>query len=172
MNTLDTILSRCTCRAYTDEQITDEELEKLLIAANAAPVGMGAYDGIHLTILQNKEVMGKIETAVAKAMPDLQVEHALYNAPTCIVVSVKDEVMHALSASCVMENILLEATELGLGSAYLMLAASISAPVPELCAAMGISEGYKPIAMAAVGHSAMETKKKEPVTDKLACVKI
>ena len=80
--------------------------------------------------------------------------------------------MHFLSASCAMENILLEATELGLGSAYLMVAASVSARIPELCAALDIPDDYKPIAMAAVGHSAVKMKIKEPVTNKLVCTRV
>ena len=39
METLKSMLVRHSCRSYTDQQITDEQLEKILMAANAAPIG-------------------------------------------------------------------------------------------------------------------------------------
>ena len=44
MNTMETICSRKTIRSYTGENITADELNVILKAANASPVGMGQYD--------------------------------------------------------------------------------------------------------------------------------
>lgn len=41
MNTMETICSRKTIRSYTDENITADELNVILKAANASPVGIG-----------------------------------------------------------------------------------------------------------------------------------
>lgn len=177
MNTLDAILSRSSCRAYTDEQITEDELNSLLVAANAAPISMGTFPCMALTVIQSKELMGKIETAVTTAMPQMPNKHPLYNAPTCILVSVKKEegmpaAMHPLSASCIMENMLVEATELGLGSTYLMGAPAVMSQVPELCKAVKVPDGFTPIAMAAVGHAAESPTKKEPTTTKIVCERV
>lgn len=53
MNTMETICSRKSVRTYTGEQITEEQLNTILKAANAAPVGMGQYEGVHLTVITN-----------------------------------------------------------------------------------------------------------------------
>lgn len=177
MNTLDAILSRCSCRSYTDEQISEEALHSLLVAANAAPVGMGTFPCMALTVIQDKALLNKIEAAVTAAMPQMPNKHPLYNAPTCILVSVKKEdgvraAMHSLSASCIVENILVEAADLGLGSTYLMGAAAMMVNMPELCKAAKVPDGFTPIAMAAVGHAAAAPAKKEPTTVKIACERV
>jgi Nitroreductase len=164
MNTLDAILTRQSCRAYTDEQITEDNLQKLLIAANAAPVGMGLFEAVSLTAIQDKEILGKIEKGLKVLIPNNP--NPMYNAPTCILVSVRKEegphaAMHPLSASCIMENILLEATELGLGSIYLMGAVAVISQSQELCAATKIPDGFIPVAMAAVGYSCSTVEKRE-----------
>lgn len=46
---IETICSRKSVRSYTGENITAAELDVILKAANAAPVGMGQFDSLHLT---------------------------------------------------------------------------------------------------------------------------
>lgn len=65
MNTMETICSRKTIRSYTGENITADELNVILKAANASPVGMGQYDSMHLTVITNEELMNKIDAAGA-----------------------------------------------------------------------------------------------------------
>jgi nitroreductase len=173
MNTLDAILTRQSCRAYKDEQITEDNLQKLLIAANAAPVGMGLFDAVSLTVIQDKEIFSKIEEGLKALMPNNPNPKPMYNAPTCILVSVKKEdgpfaAMHPLSASCIMENILIEATELSLGSTYIMGAAVVISQSQELCTAAKVPDGFTPVAMAAVGHSILPIEKREENIRKLA----
>lgn len=177
MNTLDAILSRCSCRAYTDEQITEEQLNSLLVAANAAPVGMGTFPCMALSVIQDKKLMNKLEEATIAAMPQSSNPHPLYNAPTCILVSVKKEdgmlaAAHPMSASCIMENMLIEAADLGLGSAFLMGTAMVMAQNPELCKEAKIPDGFTPVAMAAVGHAAESIGKKSPTTEKIISARI
>lgn len=174
MNTLDAILTRQSCRAYKDEQIEKDELTKILIAANAAPIGMATFQCISLTVIQDKALLDKIEAnAVASMPPEAPNKHPLYNAPTCILVSVKKEegpfaAMHPLSASCIMENMLLEATELGLGSTYLMGVAAMLAQNTALCAECKVPDDFTPVAMAAIGYAEAHPEKREGRTDKLA----
>lgn len=166
MNTLETILKRSSCREYTDKQITDEELNKILIAANAAPVGMAQYEDVALTVIQDKKVLDKIEENSCKLMPNIPNKHPLYNANTCILVSVKQDKepvaeMLNLSASCIMENMLIEATELGLGSTYLMGVIASMKQNAELCKEVKVPDGFIPVSMVAVGYSAKGRTKKQ-----------
>ncbi len=177
MNTMETILFRQSCRDYTGEQIPEEALRTILTAANAAPVGMKTYDALHLSVIQNKAVLDQMEAAVLAARPDMPHKHPLYHAPTCILVSTKQAepmvaAMHAQSAACVVENMLLAATELGLGSTYIMGAPLVMMQNAALCQAAGVPEGFAPVAMAAVGYSAVPMEKKEPKLDQFACTRV
>ena len=58
---METLARRKSIRSFTGEQLSSEELSLLLKAANAAPVGMAQYDGVHLTIIQNAELLKKID---------------------------------------------------------------------------------------------------------------
>ncbi|MCD7842939.1 MAG: nitroreductase family protein, partial [Lachnospiraceae bacterium] len=88
MDTLNTIFSRKSIRTYTGEPVSPEQEALILKAANAAPVGMGQYDTVHLTIIKNKELLSEIDSTAAALMkrPD---SHPLYGTPELIVVSVK-----------------------------------------------------------------------------------
>ena len=59
------IFTRCSCRSYTDEPVSEEHLNAVLAAANAAPVGMGAYGTVHLTVIRSKEFIAALSAATA-----------------------------------------------------------------------------------------------------------
>lgn len=172
MNTLETILKRHSTRSFKDEQIKDEDLNRILIAANAAPVGMAKYDDLSITVIQNKELLNKIEENATKVMPSMPNKHPLYNAPTCILVSkindqspMKD--MHTLNVACIVENMLLEATELNLGNIFIMGAVSALSQNKELCKELKVPEDYIPVAIAAIGYKKEEQTIKEETTSKI-----
>lgn len=51
MNTLDTLYSRRSIRNYNSEKVDDKDIQEILKTANAAPVGMGKYEDVHLTVI-------------------------------------------------------------------------------------------------------------------------
>lgn len=53
MNVLQAMLARRSCRDFTAEPVTEKEIEQLLLAANAAPVGMARFDAIALSVIQD-----------------------------------------------------------------------------------------------------------------------
>ncbi|MCC8106394.1 MAG: nitroreductase family protein [Clostridiales bacterium] len=68
MDTLNTIFSRKSIRTYTGEAVSPEQEALILKAANAAPVGMGQYDTVHLTVIKNKELLSEIDSTAAALM--------------------------------------------------------------------------------------------------------
>lgn len=68
MGTLNTLISRHSVRTYTGDAVSASDLEKLLKAANAAPVEMGLYDQVHLTVVNNQDFMANADTATATIM--------------------------------------------------------------------------------------------------------
>lgn len=68
METLNTLICRHSVRTYTGDAVSASDLEKLLKAANAAPVGMGLYDQVHLTVVNNQYFIANADTATATIM--------------------------------------------------------------------------------------------------------
>ena len=148
MNTMDAICSRKSVRSYTGEPVTAEELDAVLKAANASPVGMGQYNTMHLTVITNQELLGKIEKATAALFgkPDM---HPLYNAPTLVLVSVKKpepmmENVAYSNAAIMVHNMALAATELGVGHCDIWGAIAAVSHDSAILAELKLPEGFVP----------------------------
>ena len=175
MTTMDAILTRQSCRGFEDRPITEEQLQTLIIAANAAPVGRAQFQNVALVVLQNEELFAEMEAAMKKMAPDYPNPHPLYNAPVGILVCVPGEPVadvNWMNAACVMENVLLAATDMGLGSTFIMGAVAAMRQNPELCAAAKVPEGFVPVCMAIVGYSAAELTKREETTEKFTLIRV
>lgn len=149
------VFTRCSCRSYTNDPISDEQISSILAAGNAAPVGMGAYDTIYLTVIKNKEFIASLSKATCEFMN--REDDPLYGAPVLILVSAtpaKPATIEFQNTGTIMENMMLTATDLGLGSVYLMGAIAALKTKPELVAQLALPEGFVPIAAAAIGHPA------------------
>ena len=104
MEFMETIRRRQACRAFQDTQLSGAQLDALLKAANAAPVGMGHYESVHLTVVQNKDLLEKLNVGAAAFMGDPSLRPT-YDAPTVIIVScdkAEPEEMNYCSAACVV----------------------------------------------------------------------
>ena len=157
MNTMETICSRKTIRSYTGENITADELNVILKAANASPVGMGQYDSMHLTVITNEELMNKIDAAGAAlfGQPDM---HPLYGVPTLVLVSSKkpDPMMENVAfsnAAIIAHNMALAATDLGVGSCYICGAIAAFSGAAELLKELNLPEGFIPCCAIGLGKT-------------------
>jgi len=165
-----TIAARQSVRKFTEAQITDEQLKAILEAANAAPACMGQYDHLHLTVVQKPEILAQINAAFQKAVgdPNMQVT---YGAPTVIYVSCKnedEEIVKGCNAGVVMENMLLEAVDLGLGAVYLFGVSQVLFANEEITKLLQIPEGFRTVSAIAVGTSADALQERTLGTDKIS----
>ena len=55
METFKTMTCRKSVRSYKST-LSDANLQKILMAAQAAPIGMGKYDTMHMTVIRNTEL--------------------------------------------------------------------------------------------------------------------
>ena len=148
-----TLFSRCSCRSYTAEPVSSAELDAVLAAGNAAPVGMGAYHTVHMTVIRNREFLSSLSKATAAFMK--RDGDPLYGAPTLILISAKPGMPPTIeyqNTGTIIENMMLAATDLGLGSVYLMGAIAALKTDPDLVAKLELPEGFVPIAAMALGH--------------------
>jgi len=171
MRTLEAIAKRNSCRAYSTEQLSSADLEAILQAGNAAPVGMGKYETLKLTVIQDKSLIDKIDAAGSAFFKNVGVDmpHPLYGAPTFIVVSgdTSDVEITKCNASCVIENMIIEAADLNVGSCYIMGNIAAIQGNKEICAAAKVPEGFAPVAGLILGYPSEEPKARELVTNKI-----
>ena len=134
MAIMDIIKARHSIRKYTGEQIPGEALEKILEAGNYAPNAGGGQRSM-LVAIHNAELatrVGKMNLAhfdrthlagncVSKEQPstidDPTIRNGFYDAPTVVCVFCQDNFLFKTAdAFCMMENMILQATELGIAS--------------------------------------------------------
>lgn len=115
MELFEVINKRFSNRKFLERQISNEDLNKILKAGMQAPVGRGRYEDMHITVIQDKNLLDEINKLADRSV--------FYNAPTLVIISAKDD-GHGLdreNSACVAMNMLLAATDLGLASIYLNL---------------------------------------------------
>ncbi len=134
MELMDIIKKRHSIRKYTDEQIKREDLEKILEAGNFAPNAGGGQRSMMVAV-HNKELTAKIGylnmmrfdrthlagSFVSKEQPstidDPKIQNGFYGAPTVVAIFGQSDFMFRVAdAYCCAENMILQATELGIAS--------------------------------------------------------
>lgn len=158
---MQTILARRSTRAFTGDQITREEMDALLKAAVWAPSGMGKQLWYFVGI-RNAEKTKELARAVAEA-DNRGPEYDFYGAPATIIVAYKADEVHAfLDGSAAIENILLAATSLGLGSCWINQLRNVceEPSVRALLTSYGVPKDYAVIGSVALGHIAKPTPAK------------
>lgn len=132
---LETIKNRRTIRKYKAEQITDEELNKILEAGIYAPSAGGGQRAM-IAALQDRNLsaeLGRINVAamkLAKAghvsseqpsiIDDPTLPSGFYGAPTvCIIFHKKDNIYSMPDSFCCAQNMILEAADLQVASAII-----------------------------------------------------
>ncbi len=168
METIQAIMSRKSTRAYKEEQISDKDLDTILQAGMTAPVGSGDYDSLHLTVVQNQSIFRKISDAVTELILKMTGKKMDKNfgAPTMIFVSSKPAMVSGLeyaNAACVIENMAIAATGLGIDNIVWAGASAAVAQNPELLKELQIPEGYKPVICISLGYAKEEETPKKHV---------
>ena len=161
MDTLEAIKYRYSCRAFKPEQISKEQTEMLIEAAKAAPAAMGDYSGIFLMVIQSEEIRKQIDKETAFSMP-MMGEHPTYEAPTLMLICVKENkdfpMIPYCNVSCMAENIMIEATALGLASVYIMAVPTVLQQKKEFMKRLKITGEFIPAVMVAVGYAKDEVE--------------
>lgn len=166
MNTLESIFKRVSTRAYTTQQIPEEALQTILDAGCAAPVAMAQYEALHITVVQDRELIKKIQDTGAEMMFKMtgMRKDMDYGEQTMIIISSMPPLrpgMEFTNAGCIIENMVLAATDLGIDSVVLAGAPSALAQNESLQRELGIPEGFKPILGASFGYGVEHTPAKK-----------
>lgn len=156
METLKAIARRKSTRDFTSEQISAASLTMILKAGCAAPVGMGRYDSLHLTVIQDKELL---EAASRTGKERMGTDNdPLYHAPTLVIISAKPipelPGIELANASCVAENMMLAATDAGISSVYLWGVPFALKQNTAFVERLGLPDGFQPVIAVALGYAA------------------
>ncbi len=158
METRKVINNRKSVRSYTGEKISENDLQAILKAANEAPVGMGRYENVHLTVIEKPELLQAIEENAARMFgrPDMK---PLYGAPVYVLVSAKpmNEAMGNVeysNAAIIVQNMALTAVDLGVGSCYIWGATMALHTNPDLVRQLSLPEGFSPCCGIVLGVTA------------------
>lgn len=119
MNTvIQAMLERRSCRAYKAQQISEEELQQILLAGTYAASGMGRQSA-KIVVVQDPETIAKLEAMNAEIMGNPAAK-PFYGAPTVCVVLADPEVRTWQEDGClVIGNLMLAASSLGVGSCWI-----------------------------------------------------
>ncbi len=152
---LETIFARRSIRKYTGEPVTEEQVQKLLEAAMAAPSANNSQPW-HFVVVQDREQLRRL--AEAHPYGKMQAEAALSIA-VCADPSLSPRYW-VQDCSAATENLLLAATALGLGGVWLGVYPNQDR-VARVREVLGIPEGIEVLCLVAIGHPA---EKKPPRT--------
>lgn len=166
--TLNTIYSRRSIRAFTDEKISEEHLRLIAEAAPKAPSARN-FQKWKFTVLQNPELLRSLYTAIEKKL-DNGPGYNFYNANALVIASAEEDYIFAREdCSCALENVFLAARSLGIGSVWInQLRGICNEPeIRPVLDALQIPENHVVFGMAALGYAAQgpkEIEKKQVVT--------
>lgn len=152
MDTLETIKTRRSTRKYKSDPVPQELLDKIIEAGLYAPSGMGRQATIILAVT-DKAMRDKLSAMNAKIMGTDS--DPFYGAPAVLVVLAKKDCPTGIyDGSLVMQNLMLAAHELGLGSCWIHRAKE-EFELPEgkeILKSLGIDEAYEGIGHCIVGY--------------------
>lgn len=161
----DVIRLRKSTRGFADDVVSREDIEKILDAAQLAPIAGADYSMTHLTVLQDPSVLSEIREVCMMHRKDGTAVDPTYNANAIIFTSVtgpSEDMIEFCNVGCAIENMLLAATDLGLGSVYLWGYLKKLRNHPEVIEKLQIPEGYTIISSLGIGVVPNGLSSREP----------
>lgn len=152
MDCMEAIMSRRSIRNYTDEPVTDEQMENVLRAAMAAP-SAGNQQSWRFIVVRSEEQ----RLALSGATPYAGM---IARAPVAIVIcgdetAPKHPGYWVQDCSAAIENLLLAAHATGLGAVWIGVH-PVQERIDNVRRICEVPEGVEPMSMIALGHPAEE----------------
>lgn len=133
-----TIQKRKSCRSFSNKPVSKESLKKIIEAGQYAPSGGNSKTG-KIIVITDKELQNQMEKIVENEFSKMTIESGMYKSIVSsikqskkggyhfsyqpnvfvIVINKKDYVNAMADSVCIVENMMLEATELEIGSCYI-----------------------------------------------------
>lgn len=156
MEFMEVISKRKSVRNFSNKHIEREILNKIVEAAWMAPVSHKQYESLKLSVVTDSELLREISQVMGKE------SDPTYGATALIIISsskAEVEGIDFFNTACIMENILLAATNEGVGSIYLTKFLERITPTTELFHKLNIPTGFIPLSATALGYSVENQEK-------------
>ena len=138
MDALQAVMTRRSTRAFKREEIDPEKLEKLIEAGRYAPSG-GNSQSVRFIVIQNREALGALAQAAQESFARMEVTEGMYRSmknsirlsqkggyvfhydPAALIVTAnrKDHPNNIADCACALENMMIAANALDLGSCWI-----------------------------------------------------
>lgn len=162
---LENIKQRRSIRSFKSEPVKEEYINKIIEAGLSAPSGLNRQAGIIIAVT-NKELRDKISKLNAQIGGMGENKDPFYNAPVILIVLAKKSApTYIYDGSVMIENMLLEATSLGLGSIWIHRAKEeFETPFgKELLKSLNTTDEYEGIGHCAIGYVNGEIPQVHPI---------
>ena len=153
MSLIDLMKARYSVRQYQSTPVEEEKLMAVLEAGRVAPTAANRQPQ-RIYVVRTPEALGKLAKAANIHNPPLALIVCADKSEAWVrPIDQKDSC--DIDASIVTDHMMLRATELGLGSCFLM-GPMIAFADPALRGRLGLPEGYEPLIGVALGYAAGE----------------
>ena len=178
MNTLEAIKTRRSTRKFWQKPVELEKLQKIVEAGRFGPTG-GNCQSNHFFVISNSAVLRQLVELVQSAFAAMELREDLYkslqnsirlsqkgnyvfdyNAPALVVVACKKDYGNNMAdVACAVENMMLAANELDLGSCYINQLKWLNEDptLLEYLRSLGLKEDERVYASVAVGYADTES---------------
>ena len=176
MNVTEAISARRSVREYADTPVARETVEQLLAAAAQAPSAMNTQSWAFGVVQGREQVAAMGERARLALLAEFDRKGVtgdfrdrladpgfapFYGAPTLVVIyATAANPFAAINCSLAAQNLMLMATELGLGTCWIGIAAALLND-PETKAELGVPADHEAVAPLIVGYPAGDAPAKE-----------
>ena len=138
MNTLKAIMTRRSTRKFTRRPIEQDKLDKIIEAGRYASSG-GNSQTCHFIVVRNKQALHKLAVLAEKAFAKMEITEKMYRSlansvrmsqkggyvfhynPDCLIIvaNQKNYGNNIADTACALENMMIAANELDLGSVWI-----------------------------------------------------
>lgn len=156
------ILERRTCRSFTEEKVSADQVRTILDCALAAPSGMGKQTW-KFTAVVNPEKIQRLAAAVGAALKR-SVYYNMYKPQVLVITSnLRDSKYREVDNACALENMYLACQGLGLGCVWINQVQEChdDPAVREILTEFGIPEDHGVYGCASIGYPAKPPADKE-----------
>jgi len=170
------IHNRKSVRKFLDKQIPKEDIITLIEAGIEAPSGHNSQS-VRYTVIRDQSLINHMSEIAKTHMKTSKIDwiskyghneryHVLHHAPTVIIVSVSEKAYSPVEdSSAAIENILLAATSMNIGSLWVELIKYYFKD-PNASKVLSIKEGYTPLYAICLGYENKERVFHKPSRNK------
>ena len=165
--TIESIISRRSVKKYTDQQVPLELIEQIVKAGTYAPSGMNMQSA-KIIAVTNKEMRDRLSHINLEIVKGRNLTTSsghsdpFYGAPVVLVVLARKDVgTNIYDGSLVMENLMIAANSLGLGSCWIHRAKETfeTEEGKQILSELGIPDEYVGIGNCILGYPAPDALK-------------